>query len=95
MRSARFGFREEPMMICKSCGRTVAERAACMECPTAPQEHRGSRMPDLLRECAADPLFADAAFREFAPLSEGEKEAFREKLAEMGAVIYAKKEGTA
>jgi hypothetical protein len=33
-------------------------------------EHQGSRLPDLLRECAADPLFYDAAFREFTPEDE-------------------------
>jgi len=45
-----------------------------MSCPTEPEEHRGSRMPDLLRECAVDPLFADAVFKEFAPEDIREKE---------------------
>lgn len=55
------------MNICPSCGRTVADRAACMSCPTAPDEHRGSRMPDLIREAACDPLFTHAVFNEFQP----------------------------
>jgi hypothetical protein len=32
-------------------------------------------MPNLLRECAVDPLFTDAVFREFAP----DAETIREK----------------
>lgn len=36
-------------------------------CAQGKAEHRGSRMPDLIRECAADPLFADAVFHEFTP----------------------------
>jgi hypothetical protein len=46
-------------------------KGICTECvPVKKEEHRGSRMPDLLRECAVDPLFADAVFREFAPSEE-------------------------
>ena len=72
MRSARFGFREEPVYeepICTSCGRADGSgKPPCMECPTQiREEHRGSRMPDLIREAASDPLFADAAFRPFTP----------------------------
>ena len=47
----------------------------CNACvPVEKEEHRGSRMPDLIRECAVDPLFADAVFKEFAPEDIKEKE---------------------
>jgi len=50
-------------------------KGICTGCiPTEPQEHRGSRMPSLIRECAVDPLFADAVFKEFAPSEETIKE---------------------
>ena len=75
------------MEICTGCGRNFPDKAACLTCPTEPQEHRGSRMPNLLRECAADPLFADAAFRGFAPLTEDAKVAFKEKAGIYEAVI--------
>jgi hypothetical protein len=67
------------MQICPGCGRSIADRAPCVSCPAEPPEHRGSRMPDLLREAAASG---------FPPLTEGEKEAFKQKLEEMGAVIH-------
>ena len=79
MRSARFGFREEPVYeepICTSCGRADGSgKPPCMSCPPEPGEHRGSGMPDLIREAAADPLFAHAVFNEFAP----DEEALLEK----------------
>ena len=40
----------------------------------APTEHRGSRPITEI-----DPLFHDAAFRGFEPVTDGEKEALREK----------------
>lgn len=54
------------MEICKGCGRNVADSAACLSCPTEPLEHRGSRMPEILKEIAIDPLFA-SAIDEFSP----------------------------
>lgn len=65
------------MQICRGCGRTVADRAPCMSCPAEPEEHRGSRMPNLIREAAVDPLFAHAVFNEFTP---EEKEMVAEKM---------------
>ena len=38
----------------------------------ANEEHRGSRMPEHLP--SIDPLFADAAFRDFEPVSDKEKD---------------------
>jgi hypothetical protein len=46
-----------------------------MTCPTEPQEHRGSRMPELLKSLMVDPLFADAV------ASDVPEEALREKAA--------------
>lgn len=62
---------EEKVMdvICKTCGRVRFDgNPPCLVCATpVPTEPRGSRIPDLIRECAADPLFHDAAFKEFTP----------------------------
>jgi coenzyme F420-reducing hydrogenase gamma subunit len=61
--------------LCLGCG-------TCSACvPMKPEEHRGSR-PHM------DSDFREAAASGFAPLSDSEKEAFREKLVEMGAVIH-------
>ena len=49
----------------------------CNACvPVEKEEHRGSRMPDLLRECASDPVFADAVS---APFTLADLERVREK----------------
>jgi hypothetical protein len=50
---------------------------------TVPGEHRGSRPLD------AD--FREAAAKGFAPMTPSEKEAFREKLVDMGAVIHGRR----
>lgn len=48
------------MNVCKSCGRTVADRAPCVECA----EPRASVMPPHME--SVDPIFADAV-REYGP----------------------------
>jgi len=56
----------------------------CSDC--VPEEHRGSRMPPHME--SVDPLFHDAAMREFEPESPGEREALLER---MGIVVHGGK----
>jgi hypothetical protein len=46
-------------------------------CPDCEEEHRGSRMPEGV--VPIDPLFIDAAFRGFEPVTPEQRAAFREK----------------
>ena len=59
---------DSPICHCGTCN-------ACV--PTAPEEHRGSRMPEGVTPI--DPTFYDAALRGFRPETPDQAEALQEK----------------
>ncbi|MDA8122273.1 MAG: hypothetical protein M0Z38_06880 [Deltaproteobacteria bacterium] len=69
---------------CLRCGREETRCICEIEFVHGPAygEHRGSRMHVDVEPI--DALFHDAAFRGFEPVTEGEKEALREKTAQGG-----------